>query len=272
MERAWSRKELKSKSKSVLQVNYWRVVLVAFVLSILCGGSFLMDSTPSFMNNQTLDLFGSHVEDKGENFVNSERFRDIEDGKEVKEEDVMTWSVIVISAIGVLLISLLICVCALLITVFVFNPFYVGTARFMVQSFDKKPRFKEVFYAFERRYKNVAAIMLLRGVYTFLWTLLFIIPGIVKRYEYRMVPYILAETPDIDAKTAISVSKQMMQGQKWKTFLLDLSFIGWHILGALTLGILGVFYVSPYIHLTNAALYRKLKGKDEQYDNIYIGD
>lgn len=271
MERAWSRKELKSKSKSVLQVNYWRVVLVAFVLSILCSGSFLMDSTPSFFNNQTLEIFGRHVEDKGEVFTNSERFDDSNATQNIKEEDMMTLSVIVISAISILLICLLACICALLITIFVFNPFYVGAARFMNQGFDKKPKYKEIFYAFENHYKNVAAIMLLRGVYTFLWTLLFVVPGIVKRYEYRMVPYILSQTPDIDANTAFAMSRQMMNGQKWKTFKLDVSFIGWHILSCLTLGILGIFYVSPYIHLTNAALYRKLNGVDEQYQNIYIG-
>jgi len=91
------------------------------------------------------------------------------------------------------------------------------------------------------------------------WSLLFIIPGIVKSYSYRMVPYILAENDEISGKEAIELSMQMMNGHKWNTFVLDLSFLGWQILSAFTLGILSVFYVAPYIHATDAELYKTLR-------------
>lgn len=90
-------------------------------------------------------------------------------------------------------------------------------------------------------------------------SLLFIIPGIIKSYEYRMVAYILADQPELTRKEAFELSRKMMNGNKWNAFVLDLSFIGWGFLTAITFGILGIFYVNPYIQHTNAALYLKLK-------------
>mgnify|MGYP006295230481 CR=1 FL=1 len=85
-----------------------------------------------------------------------------------------------------------------------------------------------------------------------------IIPGIIKSYAYRMVPYILAENPKIGHRRALDLSNKMTRGEKWKIFVLDLSFIGWFILGALFFGI-GVFFVQPYYDATNSELYIKLK-------------
>ena len=101
--------------------------------------------------------------------------------------------------------------------------------------------------------------MFLRDLFIGLWSLLFIIPGIIKSYEYRMVAYILADQPELTRKEAFELSRKMMNGNKWNAFVLDLSFIGWGFLAAITFGILGVFYVNPYIQHTDAALYLKLK-------------
>ena len=106
--------------------------------------------------------------------------------------------------------------------------------------------------------------MFFRDLYTVLWTLLLIIPGIVKSYEYQMIPYLLAENPQMTKEQAFAESKRMMTGQKWRAFVLDLSFIGWNILSALTLGILGIFYVQPYMDATHAALY-----ETHRYGNPY---
>jgi len=98
-----------------------------------------------------------------------------------------------------------------------------------------------------------------RDLYVILWALLLIIPGIVKMYQYYMVPYILTDNPDMEYRAALDKSREMMEGNKWKTFVLGLSFILWDFLGALTFGIVEVFYVQPYRHLTFAALYRELR-------------
>ena len=78
-------------------------------------------------------------------------------------------------------------------------------------------------------------------------------------YQYFLVPYILTEYPDMEYRAALQLSRDMMEGNKWETFVLGLSFILWDILGALTLGIVEIFYVNPYRSLTYAALYCKLK-------------
>ena len=105
--------------------------------------------------------------------------------------------------------------------------------------------------------------LLLQAVYPFLWTCLLIVPGFIKAYEYCMIPYLLADHPEMTRQEAFATSKAMMKGNKWKAFVLDLSFIPWDILSALTLGIVSVFYVAPYRQLTAAALYEKLKAQNE---------
>lgn len=104
---------------------------------------------------------------------------------------------------------------------------------------------------------------LLMTLYTILWMLLFIIPGIVKGYAYAMTPYVMNDRPDLDADDCIHESRMMMKGYKWKLFCLDLSFIGWAILCIFTLGI-GLLWLQPYIEASHAQFYKELKAKKEQ--------
>lgn len=99
---------------------------------------------------------------------------------------------------------------------------------------------------------------LLVSLYTFLWSLLFVIPGLVKSYSYAMTPYIMAEKPDMGVNDAITKSRQIMDGHKWQLFCLDLSFTGWMLLCIVTLGI-GFFYVWPYYSAARAAFYKEIK-------------
>lgn len=101
---------------------------------------------------------------------------------------------------------------------------------------------------------------LLMAIFTFLWSLLFFIPGIVKSYAYSMTPYILNDNPGMGPSEAITESRRMMNGHKWQLFVLHLSFLGWIILTALTCGILSI-YVSPYMKATEAAFYEEIKGQ-----------
>ena len=100
--------------------------------------------------------------------------------------------------------------------------------------------------------------MFLRTLYLFLWSLLFVIPGIVMGYAYQMVPYILAENPGMESKEALARSRAMTEGHKWNMFVLDLSFLGWAFLGLLTFGI-GILFLMPYVLSTRAELYLRLK-------------
>ena len=103
----------------------------------------------------------------------------------------------------------------------------------------------------------------LRSLYVLLWTLLFIIPGIMKEYSYAMTPFILAENPNMTASQAIRLSEDLMDGHKAELFILDLSFLGWNILAALTLN-LGNLALNPYKNAAYAAFYRQLQA-EKQY-------
>lgn len=109
-----------------------------------------------------------------------------------------------------------------------------------------------------KRAGKVAGAMFRTALYQTLWNLT-IIGGFIKTYSYFLVPYIVAENPEIDGKTAIKMSRQMMNGYKWKTFVLDVSFILWNLLGAATMGIVSVVYVNPYRAATYAELYMYLR-------------
>lgn len=95
-------------------------------------------------------------------------------------------------------------------------------------------------------------------LFIFLWSLLFIIPGIIKGYAYSFTPYILSEHPNVKAKDALKLSMKMTYGAKSELFLFDLSFIGWWLLTALTFGILSI-YVAPYYTVAHAAMYDSIK-------------
>ena len=111
--------------------------------------------------------------------------------------------------------------------------------------------------------------MFLRKLFIFLWSLLFVIPGIIKAYEYYMVPYLLAEYPDMSWKEASSRSREMMSGNKWNTFILEISFLPWEFLSVITWGIAGILYVNPYVDATKTELYDVLAGSSKQQEDYY---
>lgn len=144
----------------------------------------------------------------------------------------------------------------------------VGYSRFNLDLVDrrKEPAINTMFSYF-KDWKAIATAKLLRTVYVLLWSLLFIIPGIVASYSYAMTGYILAEHPELSASEAIERSKQMMIGNRRRLFCLQLSFIGWEFLCALTLGI-GSLWLTPYKQAAEAAFYREVSGTEYIVDPI----
>jgi len=135
----------------------------------------------------------------------------------------------------------------------------VGGRRFFKQAAQMDVNMGYLGYAFKKeRYTDIMVTMLYKGVLNFLWYLLLIIPGIVKSYAYSMVPYILTDNPNIGYSRAIELSNKMTEGQKFEMFILDLSFIGWYLLGTL-LFFVGIFFVKPYENATKVALYLVLR-------------
>ena len=141
----------------------------------------------------------------------------------------------------------------------------LGFTRFLLDQHDgNELNFRTLFSQFDRF--GVGFLQsFLRGLYIFLWSLLLIVPGIVKTYSYAMTPYILADHPEMTANEAITASRQLMDGHKGELFWLRLSFFGWVLLNIFTLGI-GSLFLNPYKNAAEAAFYRELTGTTRTAD------
>lgn len=233
----WSRARLKEMARTALHGSYWKCVLVSLILNIAAGGS----ATAAAGNGIGTVQAG-------------------------KYGNAGTWFEGTFSAIFPILAmaGIFIATTALFglaLHIFLFGPLEVSCKNYYRQDIFYPAELGSLSAGFSTDYLNVVKTQFLRKLYTFLWSLLFIVPGIVKSYEYRMMPYIQAEHPEMSAGEVFELSRRMMYGEKWHAFVLDLSFLGWHLLSLCTFGLLEVFYVRPYEDLTNAALYGALKQK-----------
>lgn len=279
----WTRAELKSKAKFSFKRNYWKSVLISLILALLVGGGSSGSSISSAVSNNLIGSSDSSVTDDyfnddsslydGNDFYDDTYDGNVED--DIDDLNSMADNTAGMMANGIFLMVFIMMFVVLmavviLLDVFIFNPLEVGCKKYYLRNLNEPAQVGNIGYAFDNNYKNITKTMFFRDLFTVLWTLLFIIPGIVKSYEYQMIPYLLADNPQMTKEQAFEESKRMMQGQKWKAFVLDLSFIGWNILSALTLGILGIFYVQPYMDATHAALYEALR-YGMPYNNAQYG-
>ncbi len=138
---------------------------------------------------------------------------------------------------------------------------FMGVKNWYRNSIYRKTSLSEIFIVFMKgRFWGSLGTVMLTLLYTSLWGLLFVIPGIVKYYSYSQATFIKAENPDIPASRAIELSKIMMDGHKTDLFCLQISFIGWFLLSGLTYNILGIVYVFPYYYAAMAFAYEEIKG------------
>lgn len=278
----WDRKQIKATGKEAFKANYWRCVLVALIITLItgagaasggAGGSSV--SPRGEINNEIQDEINDDIYDIEEEF-DFEQFLeenpdlDVE-GLELEGTSAAISKQAVPSGVGEGLLTggiiiaaivffILIMAVALVVSFLVLNPLMLGCRKFFYSNLDAPADVGEVGYGFSKNYGGFVKALLLTDVYTLLWLLLFIVPGIIKGfYSYRLVPFILIDNPDIGAKAAVTKSREMMNGHKWKTFVYDLSFIGWTLLTILTLGLLGIFYVSPYKRSSDAQLYKAIR-------------
>ncbi|MCR5294519.1 MAG: DUF975 family protein [Lachnospiraceae bacterium] len=219
----WSISKLKEMGKVSLRGSYWNAVLVSIIMLLtLPEAAGTADTVQESVRNSGFDI------------------------------------TVIITVLGGLGGAGFI---ATLLRVFLLNPLQIGCRRFFVEDLYSPVDLTFLQAGFSPNYWNVVKIKFFESLFITLWTLLLIVPGIVKAYEYRMVDYLLADYPDMPMEEAFARSRQMMQGEKMNAFWLDLSFLGWWILTLFTAGLLGVFYVSPYKNLTDAALYAALSDK-----------
>lgn len=228
----WSREHLKNEAKSILQSCHVQSVIVCLLVAVTSLNLRMRVNVqvPSLdiSYEQVLTLFHGMIERV---FV-------------------------MIPAMSALFIL------STLIHIFIGYPVSVGASHFFLSSRVRPSGVNLLSFGFRfdnGSYANICKTIFLKNLFISLWSLLFVIPGIYKYYQYRMVPYLLAENPSMDYQRALSLSAAMMDGEKWNTFVLDLSFIGWHFLSALTCMILTIVYVAPYQRHTETGLYIMLR-------------
>lgn len=259
----WTRKELKERAKEALKRNYWKIVLVSLIGMLIGGGlgSSGISGGGSDIRDMASDNVKEHFTEHENDDVDWEGAEAVLDDiqMDIRPQDIVA---VAFTVIVVLIVAAIVLAIGIALDVLLLNPVQVGINRFMVKSLDDTARIAEVGYTFDHNYKNGVKVMFFKDLYVVLWSLLFIVPGIYKAYQYRMVPYILGENPDMTYQEVLQRSKDMMDGQKWDAFVLDLSFILWHMLGGITCGLAEIFYVAPYVNLTDAALYSRLSRKD----------
>ena len=163
--------------------------------------------------------------------------------------------------VGAMAFGLCASILALVVQAFVTNQLIVGGNRFFLKFRKNNPTdIGELFQSYkDKTFLNVAKVTFIRDIFVFLWSMLFVIPGIIKSFEYWAVDYILAVRPDMPYNKALDLSKKMMQGHKMDAFVMGLSFFGWYLLSAFTCGILPVVYVNPYVKIAMVELYAEIR-------------
>lgn len=229
----WTRAELKTRAKIAFKGNYWRSVIAGLVMTFTAGG------------------LGGSISSGGQAVGTTTGSSAI---------DIQNLDPRVVAAVCAIVAT--VAAGSFLVKLFLLNPLGVGAGRFFLRnSVQSDASLNEVAEGFRGNYLGVVFTLFLRDLFLFFWALLFLIPAIVKYYSYMMVPFILADHPEITGRDAINLSRRMMDGEKWKTFVLGLSFIGWDLVSIFTCMIAGVLWTNPYVYATNAELYRTLKRK-----------
>ena len=268
----WDRKELKAKGKAAYRANRVTCIIAALLLMIATGaggtgsvGSSWNNVQKNMNNNSNysqdaddlIDDFG----DYGDDFY--------DDSTNYGMEEPSNGGGILSPAFAAVIIVVVLIALAfgLALGAFLLNPLQVGLHKFFIDNADDQTTSlnkNNVGLAFNENYMKVVGSMFTTGIFTALWCLLLIFPGIYKAYCWRLVPYIISENPTIKGAEARKQSAEMMDGSKWASFVLDLSFIGWKILGAFTLGILNIVFTNPYQAATDAELYLTLSGRPSE--------
>ena len=216
--------QLRSKAWESLKGNYWPAVLAALVAAI----------------------FGALVTNAGVsgNFnINEETMRSL-------FENVPILSLLLTTAVAGFFGTLS------LVNLILGGVVQLGYAGFLLKQQDREiGSVKDLFSRFDY-FADGFLQLLLRSVFIALWSLLLVVPGIVKSLAYAMTPFIMAENPGMKAKEAIKLSQEKMMGHKWELFCLNFSFIGWYLLAALTGGI-GTIFLNPYVNAAYAVFYRE---------------
>lgn len=246
-----TRGELKDRAKACLKHYYWWAFAACLLSSVLIGGG---TGGLNIQWNQTVSSLGTDV---GTLADGMKGFPSVDRGWDP------LFLYMIMNVLGKILIVIVISVAIrFLWSAFLGNVVCVGKCRYFMENrrFMGTAGMRNLFWGFDCGFfLNVVKVMFMRWLFPFLWTFVFVIPGIIKGYEYYLVPYILQDDPSIHYKDALRYSRKLMYGNKWRLFVLQWSFIGWELLGLLCCGI-GTLFVTPYREAVYAEFYADLRG------------
>lgn len=235
--------EFKIRAKQVLSSTYWMSFLAVIIF-------ILIQNVVSGIGSSVRMII------TGSTFDYSKYFQYIADGNSERAQKYL-YEVYYGGNIVASVISLLITVA---VSVFVINVIQVGMNKMFINSRRTlKVDIGDMFTPF-KAFMPTVKTMFFYGLYIFLWSLLLWVPGIIKSFSYFMVPYIIAENPGISTGRAFEISKKAMDGEKGNCFILNLSFIGWYLLGLIAC-CLGMYFVIPYQRASLAEFYTYVKQK-----------
>ncbi|MCR5402476.1 MAG: DUF975 family protein [Butyrivibrio sp.] len=232
------RTDVKERGKKSFKANYANCFLVSVIHTLIAGSTVAVSSRRASSSREFTETIN------------------------IDTTDEKTMALIITLLIALVSAVYLIFLIMTAVDIFLFNPLKIGCSRFFLLNHSFRPQLGELTYCFRNNYLNSVLATLLKN---FLISIGFIIivPGIILTYSYRMVPYILATNPTIRPVDALKKSREMMLGNKWRTFVYDLSFIGWYLLSLVTCGIVGLVYLKPYKMSSNAALFEAISGTSQ---------
>ena len=234
----WSIRDIRKKGKSAFKRNYWRSVVVAALMFLLTSVSLAL------------------IRMRSKSILQNVGFEPLHE---------MTPNEILIIA-GIVIVGYMsIIVFAVLVKIIFSNALEAGGCLFFKSNVEKGAAKLAVIREGFSDYAHVFVTLLLRDIFVVLWLCLGIFPGLIKIYSYKMVPYIVKEYPDLSETEVITLSRRMMDGNKWHAFLLDLTFLGWLFAGTVTFGVISVLWALPYYENTWAALYLELNGEQGDF-------
>ena len=252
----WTCGLLKENARSALRGRYWPVVAVCLIASILGGTNAANAIVQLNLNISNLVEEATSPQVWTGNYPQ----QDLSYAAGTLVYDMFRyglWVVLLIFVLAALAVGVV-------FRTFVGSPAQAGLYRYMMENRQGGSPLGTLFTIFRTPYLNVVKVLFLTNLKITLGYFLFLVPGIIWGYRYRLVPYLMAENPYLSTGHAMELSRQMMHGEKWHSFLLELSFFGWALLCALTLGI-GYLFLQPYMQATFAELYAALRSKALAY-------
>lgn len=293
-------KKLKKRAKNNLKQHLWHSIIVCFIVTTVISGGYKYNTIGNIKENDRVvsienDFKGTNNFNIIENVLKKTKItnvvEDISNYKPTRgvlsvffNQITGTGSIVIgilnafnhfifnnsIPILITISIGLLIYI---VIYLFVQNILIVGKNRYFLEQrkYLETSVDKILFIYRVKKTNNVAIIMFKKSLFSFLWNLT-IIGGIIKHYEYSMIPYLLAENPEMNSKECFKISKQITKNYKFQLFQLDISLIGWYILGGLTLGLSNIFYFNPYKESVYAEVYMELRNKHFECCKKYFKD